>query len=85
MINEQIILTDCDGVCLDWEHILLDFTMIQPVGEDWKMKYKVSDRFVTVARVRDDQSIQHSVLSGFSSIERCSTLYQVTCERSSWI
>ena len=53
VLTNKIILTDCDGVCLDWETAFFTWMAhngIQPVGEDWKMKYKVSDRFgVTVA------------------------------------
>ena len=51
--KEKIILTDCDGVCLDWEFSFTQWMAhngMNPVGEDHKLKYKVSDRFgVTVA------------------------------------
>ena len=45
---EKIILTDCDGVCLDWETAFFTWMAhngMNPVGEDWKLKYKVSQRF----------------------------------------
>ena len=46
--TEKVILTDCDGVCLDWEtafFIWMAHNGMNPVGEDWKLKYKVSQRF----------------------------------------
>ena len=47
-MNQKIILTDCDGVCLDWEWAFMQWMShngMNPVGEDWKLKYKVSERF----------------------------------------
>ena len=46
--TEKVILTDCDGVCLDWETAFFTWMAhngMNPVGEDWKLKYKVSQRF----------------------------------------
>ena len=46
--KSKIILTDCDGVCLDWETAFFTWMAhngMNPVGEDWKLKYKVSQRF----------------------------------------
>lgn len=47
-MKEKIILTDCDGVCLDWEWAFMQWMShngMKPAVEDWKMVYKVSDRF----------------------------------------
>ena len=46
--HKKVILTDCDGVCLDWETAFFTWMAhngMNPVGEDWKLKYKVSQRF----------------------------------------
>ena len=45
--NDKVILTDCDGVCLDWEVAFMHWCQhngMVPV-DDWKLKYKVSERF----------------------------------------
>ena len=47
-MKEKIILTDCDGVCLDWEWAFMQWMShngMKPAVDDWKKVYKVSDRF----------------------------------------
>ena len=47
-MEQKIILTDCDGVCLDWEWAFMQWMAhngMKPAVEDWKTVYKVSDRF----------------------------------------
>lgn len=47
-MEQKIILTDCDGVCLDWEWAFMQWMAhngMKPAVEDWKAVYKVSDRF----------------------------------------
>ena len=44
----KYILTDCDGVCLDWEEafvIWMDHRGFKPVVEDYKHLYKINEWF----------------------------------------
>jgi|TARA_B110000908_G_C10141849_1_gene397161 hypothetical protein len=49
MVNkDKIILTDCDGVCLDWEtafSVWMSHNGMEPVGENPKLEYKVSKKY----------------------------------------
>ena len=58
-MEQKIILTDCDGVCLDWEGLCSGcHNGMKPAVEDWKTVYKVSDRFGGESRRRQASTSQ---------------------------
>ena len=49
-MNDKLILTDCDGVLLDWEYRFKQFMDEKgfTLADDYQTKYSVNDRFVEV-------------------------------------